>query len=45
MMGVIAFAVVFSAGAMLYFVTTHPDARVSKTSRAQIFRGELKEVK
>ena len=41
-MFVIAFAVVFSAGACAYFVGTHPDSRVSKGSRKSIFRGELK---
>mmetsp|Transcript_373 Transcript_373/g.526 ORF Transcript_373/g.526 Transcript_373/m.526 type:complete len:102 (-) Transcript_373:74-379(-) len=41
-MGVIVFAVVFSTGAGLYFMLTHPDSRFSKASRKALFRGELK---
>jgi hypothetical protein len=41
-MGVIGFAIAFSCGTMLYFVSTMPDARLSKSSRKEIFRGELR---
>ena len=41
-MGVIAFAVVFATAAGFYIMGTHPDARVSKSSRKSLFRGELK---
>lgn len=41
-MFVIAFAVVFSAGAGTYFAITSPDARITKSARKSIFRGELK---
>lgn len=44
-MGVIVFAVVFCSATMVYFVATHPDSRVSKTSRKALFRGELKDEK
>jgi hypothetical protein len=40
-MGVIVFACAFSGGACLYFIATHPDARVSKTKRTAVLRGEL----
>ena len=42
-MSVIAFAIFFSSGTGLYMVATSPDARVSKSSRKAIFRGELKD--
>lgn len=41
-MGVIVFAVCFSAGVGISIMASHPDARVSKSSRKSIFRGELK---
>lgn len=41
-MGVIAFAVVFSLGYGLKVMLMHPDARFSKGSRTTIFRGELR---
>ena len=41
-MGVIAFAIAFSAGTGFYFMATMPDARISKSSRRELFRGELK---
>lgn len=41
-MGVIVFACVFSVGTGLYVMATHQDARVSKSSRKAIFRGELR---
>ena len=41
-MGVIAFAICFSAGTGFYFMATMPDARISKGSRKEIFRGEFK---
>ena len=41
-MSVIGFAVLFSTGTGLYFMSTMPDARLSKSSRKSIFRGELK---
>jgi hypothetical protein len=28
-----------------YFLATHPDARISKTARKQLFRGDLKNEK
>jgi hypothetical protein len=43
-MGVMAFAVVFCAATMAWFVAVHPDSRVTKSSRKSIFRGELKGV-
>lgn len=43
-MGVIVFACFFSVGSGLYIMGTHQDARVSKSSRKAIFRGELKNV-
>lgn len=41
-MGVMAFAGLFSATVMAYFLATHPDSRISKSSRKSLFRGELK---
>lgn len=41
----IGFAVFFSTGAGIYFMSTSPDARVSKNSRKSLFRGEFKDVK
>lgn len=41
-MGVIAFAVVFSLGYGLQVMVRHPDARIGKGSRKSLFRGELK---
>jgi hypothetical protein len=42
-MSVIGIAVVFAGGAGLYIMFSHPDARFTKHSRGQIFRGELKD--
>lgn len=42
-MSVIAFAVVFALGSGTYIMATHPDSRVSKTSRKSLFRGEIKD--
>jgi hypothetical protein len=42
-MGVIVFACAFSTGAGLWFMFTHPDSRISKTSRKSIFRGKVDE--
>jgi len=44
-MSVIGFAVVFSFGTGFAIMFTHPDARFSKGSRSQIFRGELRHIK
>lgn len=41
-MGVIAFACVFSTGYGLYVMFTHPDARLLGSKRKAIFRGELR---
>lgn len=41
-MSVIGFAVVFSMGTGFYIMFSHPDARISKSSRKNLFRGELK---
>ena len=41
-MGVIAFAVVFSTGYGTYYLATAPDARISKSGRKNFFRGELR---
>ena len=40
-MGVIAFAVVFSLGYGSYTMMTHPDARLFGQKRRTVFRGEL----
>ena len=40
-MGVIAFAVVFSLGYGTYVMTTSPDARLFGQKRKTVFRGEL----
>ena len=40
-MGVIAFAVVFSLGYGASVMLTHPDARLSKGKRKALFRGEM----
>lgn len=40
-MGVIAFAVVFSLGYGMHVMFTHPDARLLGSKRKSIFRGEL----
>lgn len=42
-MGVIVFACAFSTGAGLWFMFTHPDSRISKTSRKSLFRGKVDE--
>lgn len=42
MIGIIAAAGALACGFMLHMVTSNPDARVSKTSRKSLFRGELK---
>ena len=42
-MGVIAFACVFSTGYGLYVMFTHPDARLLGSKRKAIFRGDLKD--
>jgi hypothetical protein len=41
-MGVIAFAVVFSLGTGAYYLASAPDARINKSGRKNIFRGELR---
>ena len=41
---IIGFSVVFSLGSGLYIMSSNPDARVSKSSRKQLFRGELRNV-
>ena len=40
-MGVIAFAVVFSLGYGSYVMVTSPDARLFGSKRRTVFRGEL----
>lgn len=40
-MGVIAFAVVFSLGYGTQYLFRNPDARIAKNKRTGIFRGEL----
>jgi len=42
-MGVIAFAVIFSTSAGIYLGVNTPDARVSKISRKSLFRGGTEE--
>jgi hypothetical protein len=42
-MSVIAFAGVFGVVWGIWTIATHPDARISKSSRKSIFRGELKD--
>lgn len=42
MMAVIVGAAAFSTCAALWFMTTSPDCRLSKTDRKSLFRGELK---
>lgn len=44
-MSVIVIAVVFAGGCGLYIAFSHPDARWTKHSRGQIFRGELRDEK
>lgn len=41
-MGVIVFAGVFCAAWGFWTMFTHPDARISKSDRKSLFRGELK---
>jgi hypothetical protein len=41
-MAVIVFAVVFPIMGGYYITTTTPDARITKSSRKSLFRGELK---
>jgi len=41
-MFVIAFAAVFSLGYGAQVIARHPDARVGKSNRNSIFRGEIK---
>ncbi len=43
-MSVIVVAVVFSLSWGTHYMFTHPDARISKSSRSSIFKGELKGV-
>ncbi|RYG95323.1 hypothetical protein EON65_56150 [archaeon] len=42
MMGVIAFACVFSVGAGLYLMMATPDARLSKSNRKNPLRGDAR---
>jgi hypothetical protein len=43
-MSVIGFAVIFSLGWGVKVMMFSPDARIAKSSRTSILRGELKEV-
>jgi hypothetical protein len=43
-MGVIVFAVGFCSWYMTYVVSTHPDARLLKSKRKAVFRGDMRAI-